>query len=71
MFVRRLKWVLKDCYIVMRCFSKSLLLLLENFHFELSTLKNSILIHDMIDKILSFIFTTLYYYFKVNQRNLL
>ena len=31
---------------------------------------NSILVHKIIDQTLSFIFTTFYYYFKVNQRNL-
>ena len=49
----------------MRCFKKSLLLLLENFR-----MKNSILVYEIIDQPLSFIFTTFYYYFKVNQRNL-
>ena len=33
-------------------------------------MKNSILVHKIIDQTLSFIFTTFYYYFKVNQRNL-
>ena len=57
--------VLEDCYTVMRCFRKSLLLLLENF-----SMKNSILVYEIIDQTLSFIFTTFYYCFKVNQRNL-
>ena len=33
-------------------------------------MKNSILVHEVIDQTLPFIFTTFYYYFKVNQRNL-
>ena len=33
-------------------------------------MKNSILFHEVIDQTLSFILTTFYYYFKVNQRNL-
>ena len=33
-------------------------------------MKNSILVHEIIDQTLSFILTTFYYYFKVNQRNL-
>ena len=49
----------------MRCFKKSLLLLLENFG-----MKNSILVHEIIYQTLSFIFNTFYYYFKRNQRNL-
>ena len=57
--------VLEDCYTVMRCFRKSLLLLLENFR-----IKNSILVYEIIDQTLSFIFTTFYYCFKLNQRNL-
>ena len=43
-FVWRLKWVLKDCYIVMRCFKKPLLLLLEKLR-----MRNSILVHEIID----------------------
>ena len=62
--VQRFKWVLKIFCIVMRRFKKSLLLLLENF-----LMKNSILVHEIIDQTLSFIFATFYYYFKLNQRN--
>ena len=47
-FVQRLKWVLKDFYIVMRHLKKSLLLLLENFW-----MKNFILVHEIIDQTLS------------------
>ena len=52
MFVQRIKWVLKDFYIVMRrferlCFKKSLLLILKKFR-----MKNSILDHEIIDQAL-------------------
>ena len=45
----------RDFCIVMRRFKKSLLLLLENFR-----MKNSILVHEIIVKTLSFIFAMFY-----------
>ena len=46
-FAQRLKRVLKDFYIVMRHFMKLLLLTLEKFR-----MKNSILLHKIIDQTL-------------------
>ena len=46
-FAQRLKRVLKDFYIVMRHFKKLLLFTLEKFR-----MKNSILLHEIIDQTL-------------------